>query len=184
MVSVRSASFTCLLVPVRRLPRSSRRSSARSRLRSTVRHHATPLEPASLPTRRMCRSSPRRSGQEHASSFTHNVRHFRSGEGVPVVRPRTLIEGGPRVDERVRDVRPLRESHYGSTCHSRIKDRDNPRVIDAPRRVPRDGQAPRRRRRAARIRGARVPGLPHARCAGARLRASTMCAWTTTRSPI
>jgi hypothetical protein len=27
---------------------------------------------------------------------THSIRHFRSGEGVRVVRPRTLIEGSPR----------------------------------------------------------------------------------------
>jgi len=41
----------------------------------------------------------------------------------------------------------------------------------APRRLPRDGQPPRGRRPAARLRGARVPRLPDLWGAGARLRA-------------
>jgi hypothetical protein len=73
-----------------RAPRSSRSSSARSPSRSTVRHRTTVNGHANSPTRRMCRSSPRRWARERAcSSRTTSDTSVRVRECVSCARGRS-----------------------------------------------------------------------------------------------
>jgi predicted nucleic acid-binding protein len=67
-------------------PRSSKNSSARLQSRSIARQRTTANDAKDVPILAAAMGAGAR------LLVTHNIRHFRSGEGVRVLRPRTLIE--------------------------------------------------------------------------------------------